>query len=261
MWDLAEGEPTHEEANVDELKKRVLPKVVGGLNEYLAKLQVDRIKQAEIKTKYGVRSLDKLSLDLDGELIELYGRKEKGENVDIVIRNKEDQKKRYDSSKRELEDLIRKESSLTMSMPSFVGIVRVLPTSQVQDAMKRDEEVERLGMEVVMAFERDAGRVLEDVSKENLGFDIRSKSKDGKARYIEVKARAGVGAVALTQNEWFKAQRLADDYYLYVVWNVRKDPKASPLVILNPAANLVVDEKVEIVRYIVPPDEIQKKAS
>jgi hypothetical protein len=201
MWDLAEGQPTHEEANVDELKKKVLPKVVRGLNEYLAKLQADRIKQAEIKTKYGVRSLDKLSLDLDGELIDLYGRKEKGENVDIVIRNKEDQKKRYDSSKRELEDLIRKESNLTMSMPSFVGIVRVLPSSQVEDAMHRDEEVERLGMEVVMEFERDAGRTPEDVSKENLGFDIRSKSADGKSRYIEVKARAHVGAVALTQNE------------------------------------------------------------
>ncbi len=261
MWDLAEGEPTHEEVNVDELKKKVLPKVVSGLNEYMTKLQADRVKQAEIKTKYGVTSLDRLSLDLDGELVDLYGRKEKGENVDIVIRNKEDQKKRYDSSKRELEDLIRKESNLTMSMPSFVGTVRVLPTSEVQDAMYRDEEVERLGMEVVMGFERDAGRTPEDVSKENLGFDIRSKSMDGKLRYIEVKARAHLGAVALTQNEWFKAIQLGDDYYLYVVWNTSSFPNVKPLIVRNPATNLTVDQRVEIVRYIVPSSEIEQKAN
>lgn len=260
MWELAEGQPTQENVNVDELKKNVLPSVVSGLNEYLVRLKIDRLRQSEIKKKYGVRSLDKLSLDLDGELIELYARKESGENVDIVIRNKEEQKKRYDSSKKELEDLIQMESSLTMSMPSFVGIIRVIPTSQVQEGMHRDDEVERMGMEVAMAFEREAGRIPEDVSKENLGFDIRSKSYDGQTRYIEVKARAHIGPVALTQNEWFKAQRLTDDYYLYVVWNAGKDPKASPLIIQNPAANLIVDQKVEIVRYFVTTDEIEKKA-
>ncbi len=262
MWDLAEGKIDGQgEANIDELKSKVLPKVIGGLNTYMDKLMVDRLKQAEIKTKYGVASLDKLSLDLDSELIELYSRKEQGENVDIVIRNKEEQKKKYDTSKRELEVLISKESNLTMSKPSFIGIVRVLPTARVEEGMHRDEEVERAGMEIAMRFEREAGRQPEDVSKENLGFDIRSKSKDGKARYIEVKARAGVGAVALTQNEWFKALRLADDYYLYVVWNAGKDLEAKPLIIRNPATNLTVDQKVEIVRYIVPAVEIEKKAN
>ena len=262
MWDLAEGKVDGQgEVNMDELKTKVLPKVIADLNAYMDKLTVDRLKQAEIKTKYGVRSLDKLSLDLDSELIELYERKERGENVDIVIRNKEDQKRKYDTSKRELETLISKESNLTMSKPSFIGIVRVLPTERVEEGMHRDEEVERLGMEIAMRFEKESGREPQDVSKENLGFDIRSKSKDGKARYIEIKARAHVGAVALTQNEWFKAQRLANDYYLYVVWNAREDSSTAPLVIQNPAANLTVDQKVEIVRYIVPANEIEKKAS
>ncbi len=126
--------------------------------------------------------------------------------------------------------------------------------------MHKDEEVERFGMEIALRFEREAGREPEDVSKENLGFDIRSKSKDGKPRYIEVKARAHVGAVALTQNEWFKAQRLANDFYLYVVWNAGQNPNAKPLVVQNPAATLAVDQKVEIVRYIVPALEIESKA-
>ncbi len=262
MWDLAEGKRDGQQVtNIDELKSKVLPKIVANLSEYMVRLLRDRIRQAEIKSKYGVRSLDELSLRLDGELIGLYGRKERGEMVDLVIRNKEDQKKRYDIGRRELEILILKEKNLTMSMPAFVGIIRVLPISKVSDAMHRDEEVERIGMEFVMKFEREAGRDPQDVSKENLGFDIRSKTPEGSSRYIEVKARAQAGAVALTQNEWFKAQRLSNDYYLYVVWNARAGSSPKLLIVQNPAVNLAVDQKVEIVRYVVPASEIEKKAN
>ena len=261
MWDLAEGKPSGEVVDVDEVKRKVLPTVVAGLSEYMERLRADRLRQGEIKKKYGVNSLDKLIVDLDGELVDLYVRKDRGENVDIVIRNKGEQKKKYETSKRELEELIEKERNLTMSMPSFVGIVRALPRVETEEAIYRDEEVEKMGMEIVMRFERESEREPEDVSKENLGFDVRSRGKDGKIRYIEVKARAGVGAVALTQNEWFKAQRLGDDYYLYVVWNAGKDPNTRPCIIQNPVANLQVDRKVEIVRYIVPATEIERKAS
>jgi len=261
MWDLADGKPLGEVVDVEIIKQKVLPKVLAGLKEYKEKLTAERQKQGEIKRKYGIRSLVKLIMDLDGELIELNARKERGENVDIVIRNKTEQQKRYETSKKELEELIEREQNLTMTNPSFVGIVRVLPRAETEEAMYSDEEVEKIGMEIVMKFERENGREPEDVSKENLGFDIRSREKDGKIRYIEVKARAGVGSVALTQNEWFKAQRLGNDYYLYVVWNAGKDPNTKPCIIQNPAVNLQVDQKVEIVRYIIPATEIERKAS
>lgn len=259
MWDLAEGNSTGEVIDVDDVKRRVLPDVIAGLEEYLEKLKEERAKQAEVKTKYGVKSLEKLILDLDGELIELYKRKDRGENVDLVIRNKEEKKKMYMDNKNELEKLIEKEKNLTMSTPSFVGIVRVLPRTEIEDAMRSDEEVERMGMEIAMKFERENGREPEDVSDAKIGFDIRSKEKDGRIRYIEVKARAGVGAVALTPNEWFKAQRLGDDYYLYVIWNVGRD-NAMLHVIRNPVKNLQVDRKIEIVRYIVAAEEVERKA-
>ena len=261
MWDLADGKPLGEVVDVEIIKQKVLPKVLAGLKEYKEKLTAERQKQGEIKRKYGIRSLVKLIMDLDGELIELNARKERGENVDIVIRNKTEQQKRYETSKKELEELIEREQNLTMTNPSFVGIVRVLPRAETEEAMYSDEEVEKIGMEIVMKFERENGREPEDVSKENLGFDIRSREKDGKIRYIEVKARASVGSVALTQNEWFKAQRLGNDYYLYVVWNAGKDPNTKPCIIQNPAVNLQVDQKVEIVRYIIPATEIERKAS
>jgi hypothetical protein len=141
--------------------------------------------------------------------------------------------------------------------------------------MQSDPEIERIGMEKAMEYEIRNGRVPEDVSSENLGFDIRSKDGDGKMRYlekvggkrglsefqdIEVKARAGVGAVALTQNEWFKAERFKDEYYLYVVFQAASKSKLPELMIIqNPAENLNYEEKLEVVRYIAGWDEVRTK--
>jgi superfamily II DNA or RNA helicase len=258
IWDLVESASnTRETLDLEPLKKRVLQHIITSLKDYLEKLRQDRIRQADIKIKYGIDSLDKLIILLDGDLIKLAARKDRGENVDLVMRNKDEQKRGYERNKEELSDIIEKEQNLTMSMPFFAGVIRVIPSQNVEEAMKRDDEIERVGMQVAMQYERDAGRLPEDVSKENLGFDVRSKDSEGNARYIEVKARSAIGPVALTQNEWFKAQRLADDYYLYVVWNAGDVPKL--IVVRNPAVSLNVQERIEIVRYIVQSEEIRQK--
>ncbi len=116
-------------------------------------------------------------------------------------------------AEKELEKEIQQEQSLSISMPELLTIIRVIPE---RNEMVEDEEVERIGMEVAMEYERQQGRVPEDVTKENLGFDIRSR--------IEVKARAGEGDVALTPNEWFKARRFREQYWLYVVANAATNP-------------------------------------
>jgi hypothetical protein len=40
--------------------------------------------------------------------------------------------------------------------------------------------------------------------------------------YIEIKGRAAVSSVALTRNEWIKAQRFGADYRLYMWWSTAK---------------------------------------
>ena len=52
-------------------------------------------------------------------------------------------------------------------------------------------------------------------------------------RFIEVKGRAHVGEVALTSNEFKTAERLKDDFWLYVVFNCATDPECH--VVRNPA--------------------------
>jgi hypothetical protein len=126
--------------------------------------------------------------------------------------------------------------------------VRVIPGEMSED-MIADEEIEKIGMKFAMEYEKKQGRVHEDVHLENLGYDIRSRDEMENYRYIEVKARAREGAVALTPNEWLMAHRLKDDYWLYVVVNIASVPEL--YVIQNPAAKLEPAEEINVVRYVI----------
>mgnify|MGYP000026366135 CR=1 FL=1 len=253
LWDLSPCNDTR--GSFDEVsdKDKLLPFSIDAVERYKEEIAKERNRQAEIKRKYGLKSLDYLIGKLDADLVELYERQERGEKVDLPIRNKEEQKKRYEEARKSLEKEIELEQSLSISMPELLTVIRVIPE---RNEMSEDEEIERIGMEIAMEYERLHGREPEDVSKENLGFDIRSKGED-EIRYIEVKTRAKEGDVALTPNEWFKAKRFKKQYWLYVVANAATNPTLN--IINNPAENLEPQEKVEVVRFVVPVGEWKDK--
>ncbi len=112
-----------------------------------------------------------------------------------------------------------------------------------------NEDIEKIGMLIAMEYEKEYDRIPEDVSLQNLGYDIRSYDQKMNYRYIEVKARAGEGFVALTPNEWLMAQRLKDEYWLYVVVNASTNPEL--YLIQNPASKLFPDKVIDIVRYVI----------
>jgi len=76
--------------------------------------------------------------------------------------------------------------------------------------------------------------------------------------YIEVKGQMAVSSVALTRNEWIKAQRFGADYWLYIVVNYKSEPQL--YVLQDPAAVLQPEEELEVVRYIVRAGAWQKYA-
>lgn len=266
LWDLKEVESNpdfyniqnEENIDIDKIKDETELVVIENLKNYLNEILQERKRQADIKRKYGIRSLEHLIIKLDEDLFNLERRKENGEDVDLVIYNKKESKKNYECSLEELKVIIEQEQNLTMNSPKYLGIIRVLPFKDKNiTEMESDKEIEILGMNYVMEYERKCGRIPEDVSMENLGYDIRSVDNNGNIRYIEVKTRAQEGDIALTPNEWFKAQRFNDDYYLYVVFNAKDNPSLN--IIQNPVKNLVVETKTELVRIFVKKEEIVNK--
>jgi len=265
LWDLAPAEAPAAADGIDleALKRRSIAWLIPHLEAYQEELRAGREREAEIKRKYGLESLRTLILDLDNDLIRLKERALNGEDVALAMRNKEQQKESYRQALHELENRLEREQQLTLETPRFLAAVRVTPLltppDRAEAEMHRDAEMERLGMEVTLRYEQEHGRQPQDVSAENLGYDVRSLDPvTGATRYIEVKARAGVGRVALTQNEWFAARRLGDDYYLYAVMNAAGD-HPDLYVVRHPAARLQPEEQHQV-RYLVPAEAIQSIA-
>jgi len=257
IWDLIPIDNPTEEPNLENLsQKKETAKnfALKLISKYKKEIEEERTRQAEIKEKYGIKSLEYLIDKLDEELVELHERENKGEEVRLAIQNKEDRKNYYEKALKELKEEIKREKTLGTSWPQFKGAILV--KAKKTDQMVSDEEIERIGMEIAMEHERSQGREPEDVSIENLGFDIRSRGKD-EIRYIEVKARKEEGDVALTVNELLKAKRFKENYWLYIVCNAITNPTL--YIINNPAENLKVQDKVEVVRFIVPLEEWKKK--
>lgn len=82
----------------------------------------------------------------------------------------------------------------------------------------------------------------EDVSKQNLGYDVISVTKEGIKRYIEVKSVAVDGEFCMTNNEYTAAHQHGDQYYLCLI---EEDGKAIRVTyIQNPLKNASFEKRV-----------------
>lgn len=225
--------------------------IEAAVSDYMKELREIRERDAEIKRKYGLKSLDQLILESESKLVDYETRLMKGISIpEVIIQNEKRNKERLTDKKERLEEEIEAETSLLPSVPKILGIAAVMPAEKMRASMKSDEKIEKIGMRVAMEYEKKNERKPKDVSRQNLGFDIKSrKKKNGEIRYIEVKARAKTGSLVLTPNEWLMAERLSNEYWLYVVENAATKPKLH--IIQNPRVNLKVYEEKEIIRYIV----------
>jgi hypothetical protein len=122
------------------------------------------------------------------------------------------------------------EQHCTVADITHIGRAQVLPhperTSPQLASMISDPEIERIAIAEAIRYEQARGWVVESVESENRGFDLISRRphpEDPKTfievRFIEVKGRAGIGTVALSENEYRTAHRLNRDYWLYAVFS------------------------------------------
>jgi len=219
------------------------------LTRYKEELLSKRLHDAEIKRKYGMRSLDELVAKSEEKLAYWAIKKMQGDKLAAANEEKEIRRRNdLERKRKNLEKQIMAETHLMPSDPRILGVARIITTFPVKMEIQSSKEIELIGMQVAVEYEINQGRNPEDVSLKNLGYDIHSISEN-EHRYIEVKARAMEGAILLTQNEWFMAHRLQDEYWLYVVSNAKTDPEL--FLIQNPAAKLHPTEVLETVRYVV----------
>jgi superfamily II DNA or RNA helicase len=159
---------------------------------------------------------------------------------------------------------IEQERHLSEKPPELLGVAVILPppaevVAAAGAAMQSDPEVEAIAVGVVKEYEIAQGREPVSVEEENCGWDITSLLAGLVARYIEVKGRAVGGAVALTPNEWIKAQRFGKDYWLYVVTGCKGTPQLH--LIQDPASKLHPTEEMSVVRYMIDQADWKKAAT
>ena len=186
-----------------------------------------------------------LSLKVEGlQRASLFGNDDPDEREKLEKRLRE-LKARKQRRLEELELMLR----LTANLPDVVTSALVVPASvAVLDpveppqvgggfAMRRDDEVERIAMDVTMRHERARGWDPTDVSQDGEHYDIRSEGPDAARRFIEVKGRAQTGGVMLTAPEVDKLRQLGDRAFLYIV-TFCKGEKPTLRIIQDPMANL-----------------------
>jgi superfamily II DNA or RNA helicase len=250
LWDLqpcedkaGEAAPPADAAVIDFVLDRLL-------EPYRQELAATRQRVAAVRRRYGLRSLEHLLAECEARLLEYEVRKAVGDALPEAELERERRRKEELQHRRVvLEEQIRRETTLSPTLPRVVGVARVLPQPAHLAGLAPDPAVEMAGMRVAIEHEVRAGRVPEDVSRENLGYDIRSTAPDGSVRCIEVKAHRTTGPVVLTPNEWVMARRLGTEYWLYVVDHALTHPVLYALQ--DPAASLEPEEVVGVVRYVI----------
>ncbi|WP_085216839.1 DUF3883 domain-containing protein [Methylomagnum ishizawai] len=152
---------------------------------------------------------------------------------------------------RALAEVRREPELIRPGSVEIIATVLVQPSQKAEDIQARDAEVERIAMDIAMAYETSRGAVVRDVSTpaqarlaglaDYPGFDLYSRL-GREERGIEVKGRAGTGDIELTENEWARACNLGDRYWLYTVFNCGS---ATPKLyrVRNPFAQLIAKAK------------------
>jgi len=161
---------------------------------------------------------------------------------------------------------LQQEQQCTISNIQHLGSAWVLPHPERQTPAGRkmvsDPEIEKIAVQAVIAHEEARGWQVQSVEQENRGFDLISRRPHPEdpqtaieVRFIEVKGRAHVDEVALTTNEYKTAERLKQDYWLYVVFNCAIQPEVH--VIQDPV-RMGWKPVVQVEHYHVEANEVLK---
>ena len=134
----------------------------------------------------------------------------------------------------------------------FLAHVLVVPASDTSEQESYDARVEEIAVRIAFGWEKERSAAVQDVSKPERarlaglpdwpGFDLLATDPDGEVRSIEVKGRAGRGAIQMEANEWKQACHLGERYWLYVVFDCAT-PAPRLVRVRNPFDKLLASER------------------
>jgi superfamily II DNA or RNA helicase len=237
------------------------------LNPFLEEIAAQRAHEVETIARHLEISLGELIHRSNMSLADLANRRIQGENIPGLEGNIAQAEGHLDELNNRLEGRraeLAMERHLAIGDIEHLGCAWVLPhperTSPGIASMVRDEEIERIAVQEAIRYETERGWVVESVERDNRGFDLISRRPhphDAKTftdvRFIEVKGRAAVGEVALSENEYKTSDRLKNDYWLYVAFNCGTKPE---LHLIQDPVRLGWQAVVQVAHYHVGADAI-----
>lgn len=232
----------------------------------LASTQKAVKEDTENRREYLQTAFTQIIIDIQGEINELQNKLlySDDEKVQQKLLAKEARYSALLERKRERMKEMDSMIELFPVEPKVLGCAYVVPLNQVEYkqnyGMSRDDEVEAIAMKVAIDYEESHGRNTSDVSKDNIGYDVKSVDSIGNKRYIEVKGRAGTDGVMLSENEMNRLAQLGSRAWLYIVTECRGD-KPVLNIINDPARRLVFEKKTKGVQFFLPLEEWQTKKS
>ena len=241
LWDLQRGGDQAEGAQRRAAEARAAESVFAVAERYRDELLMERRRQAGVRERYGLASLDGIIRGLAKEMAS----GDAADRPDVLKRHAA-----YVEYRRRLESRMAREQELVIRTPRLVAWARVVPGSTEPP----DPRLRVAGVAASMAYERRCGRLPVNVYGQSMGYDIVSRDARGRARYVAVRAREGRGGVSMTPNEMRVARNTGSDYYLYVVYGGEADPVRIP----DPGHALRMNRGD--IRHAVSEDQIRLRA-
>ena len=221
--------------------------ITTALNPFLAEVAAQRARETATIERHLKISLNELIHRQNLRMAELHEQGQGGDETLLAANTKkvEDKLDELNGRLERRSAELRHEAECMIGDIQHIGRAWVLPHPERQSPqiapMVRDEEIERIAVQHVIAHEESRGWKVESVEADNRGFDLISRKphpEDPKTaveiRFIEVKGRSHTGDIALTSNEYNTAKRLRKDYWLYVVFHCAT-PEPSLNILPDPA--------------------------
>lgn len=208
--------------------------IANRLPEYLAEVQPRRLAELTKARDLVTKRLTAESERLLFEAAIASENEQKGEKPKESPASLNRKAVELDSRLRRRLALLDQQQLMSTKPPRLVTAALVLPVSLFEDDLpqsapmhaKATKEVERRGIDLVLARERELGRQPVEQSFTNPGFDILSTDADGDTYRLEVKARLdGATDFFVTHNEVMTSKNAAPRYRLALVRVDRRGPQ------------------------------------